>query len=53
MELDRVDNGSGELVMLAIACVGVQKGATHSDDAIQSQHLQLEVGVVGDRHNLA
>ena len=38
--------------MLAVARVGVQKGATHSDDGVRSQHLQLEVGVVGDRHEL-
>ena len=38
--------------MLAIACIGIQKGATHGDDVIWSRHLQLEVGVVGDRHEL-
>ena len=38
--------------MLAVARVGVRKGATHSDDVVRSRHLQLEVGVVGDRHEL-
>ena len=36
--------------MLAIAHEGVREGAAHGDDAIRSRHLQLEVGVVGDRH---
>ena len=38
--------------MLAVARVGMRKGATHSDDAVWSWHLQLEVGVVGDHHEL-
>ena len=38
--------------MLAVAHVGVRKGATHSDDIIRPWHLQLEVGVVGDYHEL-
>ena len=38
--------------MLAVARVGMQKGATHSDDVVRSQHLQLKVGVVGDYHEL-
>ena len=38
--------------MLMIARVGVRKGATHGDDVVQSWHLQLEVGVVGDHHEL-
>ena len=38
--------------MLAVAHVGVRKGATHSDDVVRPRYLQLEVGVVGDRHEL-
>ena len=52
-ELGGVDDDSGELVMLVIACVGMQEGATHSDDGIRSRHLQLEVRVVRDRHELS
>ena len=38
--------------MLAVAREGMQKGTTHSDDAVRSRRLQLEVGVVEDRHEL-
>ena len=38
--------------MLSVAHVGVREGATHSDDVVWSWHLQLEVGVVVDRHEL-
>ena len=38
--------------MLAIAHEGMREGATHSDDTVRSRHLQLEVGVVEDRHEL-
>ena len=44
--------GSGELVMLAVAHVGVQKCATHGEDVIRQRHLQLEVGIVGITMNL-
>ena len=38
--------------MPMVAHEGMQEGATHSDDAVWSRHLQLEVGVVGDSHEL-
>ena len=33
-ELGGVDNGSGELVMLTVARVGVREGVTYGDDAV-------------------
>ena len=35
-----------------VAREGVREGAAHGDDVVKSQHLQLEVGVVGDHHEL-
>jgi hypothetical protein len=37
---------------LPSAGIRLLEGATHHDDAVRSRHLQLEVGVVGDRHEL-
>ena len=34
--------------MLAVTHEGVREGVAHSDDAVWSWHLWLEVGVVGD-----
>ena len=38
-ELRRVDDGGGELKMLAVAREGVREGATRSDDDVLSWHL--------------
>ena len=37
---------------IGVVSEGVQEGAMHNDDAVWSQHLQLQVGVVRDRHEL-
>ena len=38
--------------MLATADVGLLEGAAHSDNLVPTWQLELEVGVVGDRHEL-
>jgi GGDEF domain-containing protein len=40
----------GDAVLLAV--VGLLKAALDSDDPIQARHLELEVGLVGDGHEL-
>ena len=49
----RVDDRSGELEVFVVAHEGVRERAAHSDDAVWSRHLQLELGVVGDRHKFS
>jgi hypothetical protein len=52
LELDEVGDGGDELEVLTTAGVCLLKEAAHRNDVVRPQHLQLEVGVVGDRHEL-
>ena len=38
--------------MLDVAVVCVLVGGADSDDALRTRHLELQVGIVGDRHEL-
>ena len=38
-KLSGVDDGSGELIMLAVTHVGMREGTTYGDDAVRSWHL--------------
>ena len=40
------------IAALNLALVGVLEGGADGDDPTGAQHLQLEVGVVGDGHEL-
>jgi hypothetical protein len=40
----------GDAILLAV--VGLLKATLNSDDPIQARHLELEVGLVGDVHEL-
>jgi hypothetical protein len=51
-ELGRVGDGGGELEVLSSAGVRLLEVAAHHDDVVRSRHLQLEVGLVGDHHEL-
>ena len=52
VEFRRVRHGGGEIVVLTAADVGLLEGAAHGDDPVWARHLELEVGVVGHRHEL-
>jgi len=47
-----LDYSVGLLGALDVALIGVLACRANGDDAIWSQHLELEVGVVGDGHEL-
>ena len=51
-EAGRVRRSGGEVVVLATADIGLLEGATHSDEPVRARHLELEVGIVGHRHEL-
>src|SRR6185295_5839388 len=51
-KLSRVCRGGGEVIVLAAAYVGLFEGAAHGDDTARARQLELEVGVVGHRHEL-
>jgi hypothetical protein len=48
----RGDSLRGELAALDIALIGALEGGATSDDPTWAWHLDLEVGVVGDDHEL-
>jgi hypothetical protein len=50
LELSGVGDGGGELEMLATSGACLLEGAANRDDTVWPRHLQLEVGIVGDRH---
>ena len=41
-----------DVVVLSFIEVGLLKVATYSDDPMWARHLELQVGVVGDGHEL-
>jgi hypothetical protein len=51
-ELLRGDSLRDELAVLDIALIGALEGGATSDDPTWAWHLDLEVGVVGDGHEL-
>ena len=46
------DDYRGVFVALDLALVGTLEGGTNGDDPAWSWHLQLQIGVVGDDHEL-
>ena len=51
-ELSGGDDCCGMIVALDLALIGVLEGGADGDDPVGSRHLQLEVCVVGDGHEL-
>jgi hypothetical protein len=52
LKLGGIGNDGGELEVLVATVICLFDGAAHHDDIVQSWHLQLEVGVVGDHNEL-
>ena len=51
-ELSKGDDCYGVIATLGLTLVGMLEGGADSDDSVGARHLQLEVGVVGDGHEL-
>ena len=51
-ELFGGDNRCGVFAALDLALIGVLEGGADGDDTARSRHLQLQIGVVGDGHEL-
>ena len=51
-ELSRGDDCRGVITALDLALIGALEGGADGDDPARTRHLQLQIGVVGDGHEL-